>query len=222
MYPNADDVRIPSYHPMKILLLSLLCVLGITADASAQARYAGKYVAFVLQDDSRVAGVNITIANDGAITGRGTYLDFTEINLTGTVDAAGNVAITEVDGRNDPFSFTATFKANAQKFTARFAPGSAFKAFRLTGGFQQGGVYYIQDDIGEEGVILLDRSGNLLGIIYDFYGDGFYLNGSADAAGFSALSDDDVDYEATFNADDIDGTYDGGRHFQGSFNGSKY
>ena len=124
---------------MKILLLSLLCALGVAADASAQSRYAGKYVAFVTQDDSRVAGVNVTIASDGTITGRGTYLDFTEIDLTGTVDAAGDVAITETDGYNDPFAFTAVFKANAKKFTAPLAPGSAFKAFRLTRQFSAGG-----------------------------------------------------------------------------------
>ena len=71
-------------------------------------------------------------------------------------------------------------------------------------------------------MVLLDRDGSLLGIIYDFDGNGYYLNGSADAAGFSAVSDDDVDYEGTFDADDISGTYDGGKHFSGSFDGSKY
>lgn len=205
-------------------LLSLLFLLVAAASAEAASRYANSYVGFIYQYGDLVAGVNVTIDGDGAVTGRGTYLDFTEINLAGTVSDAGTLSLVEADGdgRNDAFSFTAHFTPNGKKFVARTGNGYVFRAKKISGNFPQAGTYYLHDDAGEDAVVLMNRNGLVYGVIYGYDGDTYELDGTANANGFDATAEDGVDYSADFDGDDFFGSYDDGAYFYGDFEGSRY
>ncbi len=209
---------------MKPFLLALSwALLCVVSGARADNKYAGQFVGFAYHGDRVVAGINFTVAEDGSVLGRGTYLDFTEINLTGSVSSTGLLTINETDQGSDPYSYDAQFTPNAKKFVARFNNGDVTRAKRVSGNLPQAGVYYLRDDDGEDGVLLINRAGVVFGVIYVSYYDSINLNGSADSQVLNATDDDGVVYAASFNdISSFSGTYDGGDDFFGNIVGSKY
>ena len=203
--------------------LFALCWAFLFVSGAHAVDYTGQYVGFSYHGDRIVAGINFTVYADGSVLGRGTYLDFTEINLTGSVSGSGLVSITETDQGSDPYRYNAQFTPNGKKFVARFNNGDVTRAKRLSGDLPQAGVYYFRDDSGEDGILLINRGGVVYGVVYVDYEDSIDINGTASIEGFNATDDDGVNYVAGFeNYTRFTGTYDGGNNFYGNIVGSRY
>ena len=172
--------------------------------------------------DRVVAGINFAVGSDDSLQGRGTYIDFTEIDLQGTVSSTGLISINETDQGSKAFSYTAQFTSNGKKIVAGFADGDTIRAKRASPNLPVAGTYYIRDDAGEDGVLFIAKDGTVSGVIYVNYYDYIDIDGTATATGFSATDDDGVVYTASFaDISRFTGSYDDGRDFYGNITGSK-
>ena len=207
---------------MKTLLAVCLACLAVTEARAVN--YTGQYAGFLYHGDRIVAGINFAVGDDNSVQGRGTYIDFTEIDLQGTVSSTGLVSITENDeGDRKSFSYTAQFTPNGKKILAGFPDGDTIRAKRVSPDLPEAGTYYIREDTGEDGVLFIAKDGTVSGVIYVDYYDYIDINGTATSAGFSATDDDGVVYTTTFaDVSRFTGSYDDGQDFFGNIVGSKY
>ena len=89
--------------------------------ARASSKYAGDYYAIATDDDplkgsKLVAGINLTVHDDGSLTGRGAYTDLTPVTVTGKVKESGEVTLVQTsDGHKT--TEKAQFDKNGKTFS---------------------------------------------------------------------------------------------------------
>lgn len=205
---------------MKTSLCALL-LFFVAAAAHASSKYAGDYFGISYSDGNPVAGVNITVNDDGTISGKGAYVDLTDITVSGRVKESGKVKIIETSN-GQRLKYKATFTANGKKFKAHLSTGNVFKGKKVSSGFTEAGIYSASDDQGDEGIFILQNNGSFYGILYDEDDDIISVEGTASSSGFFGEDDDGVTFAGKFNGNVISGTYSYEGETLGSFDGYKY
>ena len=203
------------------MLFSAFLLLFVAATAHASSKYIGKYFGISYSNGDPIAGVNITVASDGTISGKGAYLDLTDITISGKVNGAGKVKIKEFSGGSHS-KYTAKLDDAGQTFTAYLSTGNVFKGTKVSSSFPQAGIYYAQDDQDDEGIFLLQNDHDFYGVLYDDDDDVISVDGTASSSGFSGEDSEDVTFTGKFEGSDISGTYSYEGETIGDFQGYKY
>ena len=205
---------------MKTIFAALL-LLFVAVSANASSKYAGKYFGISYSGSDPVAGVNITVASDGTISGKGAYVDLTDITISGKVNGVGKVKIKEFSG-GTRMKYIARFDTDGQTFTAYLSTGNTFKGEKVSGSFTQAGIYTASADDGDEGIFILQNDHSFYGVLYDPDDDVISVEGTASSTGFSGEDDDGVTFTGEISGTTISGTYSEDGEILGEFQGYKY
>jgi hypothetical protein len=196
---------------MKLLVVVIsTLLLGTLAHASS--KYAGEYYAIskdynpLKTGPKIVAGMNITVHENGSVTGKGASLDFTPITVTGKVKDSGEMTLVETsDGhrtKEEPW-----FSTGGKEFFLALPNGFVIGGEKISKKFPEAGVYHVAAETGEEAIFFLRRDGSVHGIVFDASGGLFDVDGEATTEGFSAMSDDGATFEGKFDGTEVSGAY---------------
>jgi hypothetical protein len=194
--------------PLVVVLLTLL--LGTLAHASS--KYAGKYYAIsrdynpLNTGPTIVAGVNITVRDDGSLTGKGADIDFRPIILTGEVKDSGEVILIETnDGHRT--TETAHFETDGTEFFLALPSGFTVTGEKISSKLPQAGVYHASIEDREDVIFFVHRNGSVNGIFFNADGRIVDVDGEATTEGFSARSDNGATFTARFHGEEISGAF---------------
>ena len=153
-----------------LLVLAIFLGIGLT---HAESPYAGKYFLISKQygpfrnGPKLVSGVNLTVAGDGSLTGRGIALDRkpVAVTVTGNVTAAGEV-ILSATSNGQTSKFTADFDADGKEFFLAFPDGLVMTGGKIAADFPQAGVYEVTSSLAEKAVFFVYRDHSVYCIMY--------------------------------------------------------
>ena len=193
--------------------LTALCTLLLCSLSHAASKYTGNYYATSSDNNplrsgpKLVAGVNITVHDDGSLTGRGAYSDLAPITISGKVTDAGQLFLEQI-GDAHKTTYTAQFEPDGRGFTLALPNGFSVAGVKIPPDFPEAGVYHVTTDAGQEAIFFLRRDHSVYGIVFNASGDFFAVEGHATTIGFSATSADGASFDGQVDGTHISGGYD--------------
>jgi hypothetical protein len=198
---------------MKSLVVILGTLLLLATSAQAASKYAGNYYAIATDDNplhsgpKLAAGVNLTVHDDGSLTGRGAFIDFTPIDVTGRVKESGEVILVQTSAGHQ-ITYNAQFAENGDEFTCYLPSGFYLVGEKIAADFPEAGVYHAKTEAGEEAIFFMRRDASVYGIVFNARGDLVDVAGEATRTGFNASAATGPSFDGQFHGTHINGGFD--------------
>jgi hypothetical protein len=213
-------------------LAPLICLFLCAASVQASSPYAGQYLVVwkayrpTSPDAKLEAGADVTITDDGTLTGRGTSFGDAFITLTGKVRDSGEAAITETDaGRIATYVIVSRYTAHfdgRDRFSVEYPDGQVIIGVRIDREKSAAGFYHAQTGSDDQAYIFVERRGAVRAVVFNAGNARTELSGKVTGDSFQAASPGGAELAGRFVGQKISGRYLNGQGGDSLFKGARY